>query len=212
MDDDLNFIIAKEGWGHIAVTLCLSIITTILAGWWSIIFWLALLFVLQFFWDPIKHIPSDPGGILSPADGRVVSVERCINPEDGQDSIKISVFMNVFNTHSNRSPVEGVIKSKIYYPGQFFNAALDKASNGNERNVLIIEEQNGWSVTCVQIAGLLARRIICYPQEGDCLSRGQRYGFIRFGSRVDLYLPSRAVPQVTIGEKVSAGETVVASI
>ena len=210
MNNDRHFVIAKEGWWHIAIALLLAIVATITIGWWSIGLWLFLLFVLQFFRDPNKDIPIDQEGFLSPADGRVVLVEKCADPEDGHDAIKISVFMNVFNIHSNRSPVEGVVTKRVYYPGRFFNAAFDKASSENERNTIVIEAENGCRVTCVQIAGLLARRIICYPKEGDRLSRGQRYGFIRFGSRVDLYLPPTILPKVAIGDRVSAGETVVA--
>jgi len=118
--------------------------------------------------------------------------------------------MNVFNVHSNRAPVDGKIETVQYFPGKFVNADLDKASLENERNALAITAANGQSVTCVQVAGLIARRILCYVKAGDVLARGQRYGFIRFGSRVDVYLPLTATPKVSVGEKVSATETILA--
>ena len=128
--------------------------------------------------------------MLSPADGKVMSVERARDPYLERDALKISVFMNVFNVHSNRSPVDGVVRKRWYHAGSFVNAALDKASLENERNALHIATATGVDVTCVQIAGLIARRILCYVEPGDTLRRGQRYGFIRFGSRVDVYLPA----------------------
>jgi phosphatidylserine decarboxylase len=122
------------------------------------------------------------------------------------------VFMNVFNVHSNRSPVDGRIDKVQYFPGKFVNADLDKASIENERNALVITTNNGHLVTCVQVAGLIARRILCYVHASQTLARGQRYGFIRFGSRVDVYLPLSAVPKVVVGDKVSATETVLAEL
>src|SRR4030095_14318517 len=121
-----------------------------------------------------------------------------------RDALKLSVFMNVFNVHSNRSPVDGTVKERWYFPGAFVNAALDKASLGNERNALWLRTDGGVDVTCVQVAGLIARRILCYVSPGDALARGQRYGFIRFGSRVDVYLPLSARASVAIGDVVHA--------
>jgi len=126
-----------------------------------------------------------------------------------REALKISVFMNVFNVHSNKSPVDGEIKGVWYTPGSFVNADLDKASSENERNALHIVTARG-DVTCVQIAGLIARRILCYVRTGDRLVRGQRYGFIRFGSRVDVYLPTSARAEVSIGQKVAGGRTILA--
>ncbi len=137
-------------------------------------------------------------------------VGKARDPFLQRDALKVSVFMNVFNVHSNRSPVDGVIQNIWYYPGQFFNAALDKTSEENERNALWIKNSAGDDVTCVQIAGLLARRILCYVGKGDQLSRGQRYGFIRFGSRVDLYLPLDANLKISIGDTVYATSTILA--
>jgi phosphatidylserine decarboxylase len=177
---------------------------------WSAPLWLITLFILQFFRDPARTVPQDDNVVLSPADGRIVVVEKVEDVYAGRTALKISVFMNVFNVHSNRAPVDGRIDSVQYFPGKFVNADLDKASVENERNALIITTSNGQLVTCVQVAGLIARRILCYVASGDVLKRGQRYGFIRFGSRVDVYLPVTAKPKVTVGDKVFATETVLA--
>jgi phosphatidylserine decarboxylase len=157
-------------------------------------------------------VPGQANAVLSPADGKVMSVERARDPYLERDALKISVFMNVFNVHSNRSPVDGVVRKRWYHAGSFVNAALDKASLENERNALHIATASGIDVTCVQIAGLIARRILCYVEPGDTLRRGQRYGFIRFGSRVDVYLPATATPRVAVGDSVHATTTVLAEL
>ncbi|MCW5623426.1 MAG: phosphatidylserine decarboxylase [Burkholderiales bacterium] len=205
-------IIAREGWPFLAIAVIVAVLVTLFAGWWSLPFWLAALFVLQFFRDPGRPIPQEPHAVLSPADGRIVVVGKARDPYLDRDALKISVFMNVFNVHSNRSPVDGEIRNAWYHPGGFLNAALDKASLENERNALQIETAGGVQVTCVQVAGLIARRILCYVKPGDRLTRGQRYGFIRFGSRVDLYLPPDARPLARVGDKVSATSTVLAEL
>jgi phosphatidylserine decarboxylase len=205
-------LIAREGWPHALVTLGLAVVATWLLCWWSIPFWLLLVFVLQFFRDPHRDVSQTPGAVLSPADGRVVLVGKARDPYLERDALKISVFMNVFNVHSNRSPVDGEVKRRWYHPGSFLNAALDKASLENERTALHLRTEDGTDVTCVQIAGLVARRILCYAKQGEHLARGQRYGFIRFGSRVDVYLPTAAVPQVSVGDTVTAGISVLASL
>jgi phosphatidylserine decarboxylase len=128
------------------------------------------------------------------------------------DSVKISVFMNVFNVHSNRAPVDAVVKEVVYNKGFFVNASFDKASLGNERNALVLQTNEGVTLSCVQVAGLVARRILCYVKPGEYLKRGQRYGFIRFGSRVDVYLPPGSRPRVAIGDKVKATSTVLAEL
>ena len=168
------------------------------------------LFVLQFFRDPPREIPLDPNAILAPADGRIVAVEKTQDPYLEREAVKISVFMNVFNVHSNRSPVDGEVRDKWYFPGKFINADLPKASLENERNALWIKAVNGADVTCVQVAGLIAKRILCHVSPGDHLTRGQRFGFIRFGSRVDVYLPLNTKINVNIGDKVSATLTILA--
>jgi phosphatidylserine decarboxylase len=182
------------------------------AGWWSVPFWLAALFVLQFFRDPPRQAPGDSHSVVSPADGRVVAVEKARDPYLERDAIKVSVFMNVFNAHSNRSPVDGEVKKRWYNSGSFLNAALDKASLENERNALWLRTPGGADITCVQVAGLIARRILCYVREGDHLARGQRFGFIRFGSRVDLYIPKDAAIKAALGDKVYATSTVIATL
>jgi phosphatidylserine decarboxylase len=204
-------IIAREGWPFLAIASVVSLLVFFLAGWaWSLPFWLATLFVLQFFRDPPRDVPDEPRALVSPADGRIVFVGRAGDPYLKRDALKISVFMNVFNVHSNRSPVDGTVKERWYFPGAYVNAALDKASLENERNALWLRTREGQDVTCVQVAGLIARRILCYVGSGAELVRGQRFGFIRFGSRVDVYLPLDAQPKAAIGDKVYAAETVLA--
>ncbi|MBI4192242.1 MAG: phosphatidylserine decarboxylase [Betaproteobacteria bacterium] len=206
-------IIAREGWPFVAISFVAAIAVTGYAGWgWSVVFWLIVLFMLQFFRDPPRAIPSDPQAVLSPADGRIVMVERAQDPYLRREALKFSVFMNVFNAHSNRSPVDGEVRQKWYHAGKFINAALSKASSENERNALWIKTPAGADVTCVQVAGLIARRILCYAKVGDRLTRGQRYGFIRFGSRLDLYLPLSAVPKASVGDSVYAASTVLAEL
>jgi phosphatidylserine decarboxylase len=203
-------IIAREGWPFLAIAIIVALIASVTLGAWSLPFWLIALFVLQFFRDPGRLIPLDPKAVLSPADGRIVVVAKAHDPYANREALKISVFMNVFNVHSNRAPVDGKIEKVEYFPGKFVNADLDKASIENERNALVIKAANGETVTCVQVAGLIARRILCYVNSSDVLARGQRYGFIRFGSRVDVYLPLTARPLVVVGDKVSATETILA--
>ncbi len=203
-------IIAREGWPFLAISVIVALIASVTLGAWSLPFWLIALFVLQFFRDPGRLIPLDPKAVLSPADGRIVVVAKAHDPYANREALKISVFMNVFNVHSNRAPVDGKIEKVEYFPGKFVNADLDKASIENERNALVITASNGETVTCVQVAGLIARRILCYVNASDLLARGQRYGFIRFGSRVDVYLPLTARPLVVVGDKVSATETILA--
>jgi phosphatidylserine decarboxylase len=169
-------------------------------------------FVLQFFRDPGREIPQQAGVVLSACDGRVIKVERAQDPYVQREAILVSVFMNVFNVHSNRSPADGSIQKVQYFPGKFVNADLDKASTENERNAIVLKTADGQVVTFVQVAGLIARRILCYVKEGDALTRGQRYGFIRFGSRVDVYLPLTANVKVSIGDKVSATNTILAQL
>ena len=205
-------IIAKEGWPFLAAAVVVSIVVTLGWGGWSLPFWLVTLFILQFFRDPPRTLPADADAVVSPADGRIVVVGKARDPYLDREALKISVFMNVFNVHSNRSPVDGEVKKTWYFGGRFFNAALDKASLENERNALWIHTDSGAEVTCVQVAGLIARRILCYVQNKDRLQRGQRFGFIRFGSRVDVYLPLDAKPQTAVGDKVFAGETILARL
>ena len=205
-------LLAREGWPFVAAVLAAALLATWFFGWWSIPLWLAALFIVQFFRDPPREVPDDPRAVVSPADGLIVSVGRTRDPFLDREALKVSVFMNVFNVHSNRAPVDGAVQKRWYHSGSFLNAALDKASSDNERNALWFRTRSGHDVTCVQIAGLIARRILCYVEEGAQLVRGQRYGFIRFGSRVDVYLPLDAEVQATLGDKVYAAESVIARL
>jgi phosphatidylserine decarboxylase len=206
-------IIAREGWPFIAIGAVVAIGLSVLGYWiFAAIAWVLLVFVVQFFRDPARTSPDGAEAVLAPADGRVVLVGKARDPYLDRDALKISVFMNVFNVHSNRSPVDGKVVNRWYYPGSFVNAALDKASLENERNALHIRTVEGHDVTCVQIAGLVARRILCYVEPGADVRRGQRYGFIRFGSRVDVYLDATAKPRVAVGDVASAAVTILAEL
>lgn len=205
--------IAREGWPFIATGVAVAALIGFLVGWaWSIPLWLVVVFVVQFFRDPARTPPPESNLVVSPADGRIVSVERTQDPYLKRDSLRLSVFMNVFNVHSNRSPVDGTVREAWYSPGSFLNAALDKASSSNERNALWIRTDSGVDVTCVQVAGLIARRILCYTRAGDHLRRGERFGFIRFGSRVDVYLPADCTPRARVGDKVYAACSILAEL
>jgi len=206
-------LLAREGWPFIAGALLLAILAWLFAGLlWSLPLWLVAVFVIQFFRDPAREVPTLASAVLSPADGRIVKVERAQDVHTQRETLLISVFMNVFNVHSNRSPVDGTVESVTYSRGSFINADLDKASTENERNAMVMRLGSGERVTVVQVAGLIARRILCYVKAGDRLARGQRYGFIRFGSRVDVYLPVSARPRVAVGDIVHATSTVLAEL
>ncbi len=205
-------LIAREGWPFLALAIAVAALACWYSLLWSIPFWIVAAFVLQFFRDPAREVPGDAHTVVSPADGRVVAVEKAHDPYLERETVKISVFMNVFNVHSNRAPVDGEVKQVWYHAGSFVNAALDKASSENERNALWIRADAGADVVCVQVAGLIARRILCYVKAGDKLARGQRYGFIRFGSRVDVYLPPGARIKAALGDKVYASSTVLACL
>ena len=203
-------IIAREGWPFVAGSLLAAIVVHVWAGfWWALPLWIVALFILQFFRDPPRTPPADPNAVVSPADGRIVVVERARDPYLDRDAIKLSVFMNVFNAHSNRSPYEGDVRKKWYHAGSFLNASFSKASLENERAAIWLATDRG-DITVVQVAGLIARRIICHAKEGQHLKRGDRFGFIRFGSRVDVYLPLTAVPKASVGDKVYATSTTLA--
>jgi phosphatidylserine decarboxylase len=206
-------ILAREGWPFIGIAVVLAILIQSWGGFaWAWPFWVLLVLVVQFFRDPPRGIPTQANAVLSPADGRVVAVEIVQDVYAQREALKISVFMTVFNAHSQRSPVDGTIRQIQYFPGSFLNAELDKASEQNERNALVFDLPTGHVVSCVQVAGLFARRILCYARNGETLSRGQRYGFIRFGSRLDVYLPVGSLPRVAIGEKVQASSTILAEL
>ena len=204
-------IIAKEGWPFIGIALVLAVLVSFI-GIWSAPFWLLFIFCVQFFRDPPRLIAGGAHSIIAPADGRVIVIEETDDPYLNRRALKISVFMNVFNVHSNRSPIKSTVIQKWYFPGSFVNAAFDKASLENERCALHLKTDDGKDITCVQIAGLVARRILNYVESEHILAAGQRFGFIRFGSRVDVYLPLGSQPKVTIGDKVSAASTVLAEL
>jgi len=167
------------------------------------------LFICYFFRDPERVIPQKEGAVVSPADGRVISVLYKENERffDGP-CLKISIFMSVFNVHVNRIPCRGEVTNIVYHPGKFFSANLDKASEQNEHNAVFLKTEEGVQMSLVQIAGLIARRIICKVQVGDQVNRGERFGMICFGSRLDVYLPQNVEPEVTVGDKVQAGTSV----
>ena len=206
-------ILAREGWPFIAASLAVAVIVWAVAGFaWSVPLWLVAVFVIQFFRDPPRTVPTQPNAVLSPADGRIVKVEKVRDPLTERDTLLISVFMNVFNVHSNRAPVDGTVELIQYSAGKFVNADLDKASSENERNAMVMRLADGERIAVVQVAGLIARRILCYAKVGQRLARGERYGFIRFGSRVDVYLPLTARPKVAVGDVVHATTTILAEL
>jgi phosphatidylserine decarboxylase len=203
--------LSLEGLPFVFFTAVATLTFALLDCWFMATVLLVVLFlVLNFFRDPERVVPQEPGVAVSPADGKVIKVETMPDPLTGEDRTAICVFMNVFNVHVNRMPVAGRIARIAYFGGKFVNASFDKASTDNERNSLLIEDGDGKTWTMVQIAGLIARRIICWGEEGDTLGRGQRFGLIKFGSRVDLYIPTDYESTVRSGEKVFAGQTVLA--
>jgi phosphatidylserine decarboxylase len=170
-------------------------------------------FLCWFFRDPDRMIPKGDGIVVSPADGKVILTQEAQSHPFGETPcIKVSIFMNVFNVHVNRVPHEGTIRGIQYHPGKFFNASLDKASADNERNAVLVETGKGHQICFVQIAGLLARRIICNVQENDIVARGQRFGMICLGSRLDVYLPQGSALAVKVGDRVRAGTSVLAHL
>ena len=207
-------IIAREGWPILTGLAVVALLFYWVIDWDFLghVFLLLFLFSFQFFRDPVRELPLDERAVVSPVDGRVCKVERAEDPVTGEEALKISIFMNVFNVHSQKAPVSGTVETVRYTPGTFVNAELDKASTENERNAVTVRMDDGRRSTSVQVAGLVARRILCYTQEGDRLERGQRYGFIRFGSRVDVYLPTDAEVKVTIGDKVTGVLSTIARI
>jgi phosphatidylserine decarboxylase len=218
-------IIAREGWPIVAMfifaaTVLIGLASVMLhreiAGIFAVVCIALIVWCIWFFRDPQRTIPTDPGSVICPADGRVVIIDEAPPPPElglGETPMqRICIFMNVFNVHVNRSPVDGYVERIVYRPGTFLNASFDKASTHNERCSLVIRTQEQHRVVCVQIAGLIARRIVCRIREGVWLFGGERFGLIRFGSRVDVYLPIGATPRVRVGEITSAGSTVIATL
>lgn len=202
---------APEGLPFVFLLGLSALVFAALKCWPLALALLALTWVAgHFFRDPERLVPREAGVAVSPADGRVVRVEPHVDPMTGELRTCISVFMNLFNVHVNRAPVACRVERIRYFPGTFVNASLDKASTDNERCAYLLRDAEDRPWVMVQIAGLVARRIVCRVEEGDALARGERYGMIRFGSRLDLYLPPDYTPAVIIGDKVTAGESILA--
>ena len=208
-------IIHPEGWKFAFIFFVISLLTLLIYAPVSIVGFSLTLFTLWFFRDPSRNTPVDSNLIISSADGKVCLIDVACPPTEvsmKQEKMKrVCVFMNVFNVHVNRSPVAGVIKDIVYKEGQFLNASLDKASEKNERSSLIINSEHGVDIVVVQIAGLIARRILGFVSKNQNLNQGERFGLIRFGSRVDIYMPLDSTVKCSVGDKVVAGESVLAS-
>jgi phosphatidylserine decarboxylase len=202
-------IIAHEGYPFIIISLVITVFIAFLdVCWLFILFALITFFIIWFFRNPERHFPEEEKVVISPADGKIIKIEDVeMNGTIIGKFKKISIFMNVFNVHVNRAPYSGKVEAINYHEGKFFSANLDKASMDNERNEIMIRAEDGRVIWAVQIAGLIARRIVCWVKVGDDVNKGERLGLIRFGSRVDVYLPEDSRISVTLGEKVKAGET-----
>ena len=206
---DHSSIIVKEGLPFIVIPGILALIALLAGATWVAAFFLLLtVFVIWFFRNPQRIAPENTSQIVSPADGKVIRIEEVTDEDfEGETVRKISIFMNVFNVHVNRIPCSGKVYAIRYKEGKFLSANLDKASALNERNTVMVRTEDGQRIKTVQIAGLIARRIVCWVKEGMPLNRGERFGLIRFGSRVEVFLPLSTVTLVALGDKVKAGET-----
>ncbi len=205
------FAVAKAGYPLILAAAFVTLIFALLGMTIPALFGMVTAFCFGgFFRDPDRHIPDQVGGIVSPADGKVIGVDAVDGSPffDGRCK-KISIFMSVFNVHVNRIPFDGAVKKVHHHPGKFFAANLDKASSQNEHNAVFMETADGKPICFVQVAGLIARRIICHVQPGTAVRKGQRYGMICFGSRLDVYLPDDVEAKVTVGDKVKAGTSLI---
>ena len=207
--------IHPEGWKFAAIFFVISVSVYPFFVTLSVIGFMLTIFTLWFFRDPERNTPQDSNLIISSADGKVCLIDEAYPPEElpiePQKMKRICVFMNVFNVHVNRSPVQGNVDHIVYKEGKFLNASLDKASDKNERSSLVLNTQNGTKIIVVQIAGLIARRILGFISLNHNLVQGERFGLIRFGSRVDIYMPLDAISKCKVGDKVTAGESVLAS-
>jgi phosphatidylserine decarboxylase len=208
--------IHPDGWPYIAVAIALNALLFAVAGWFGWLLVPLTIWCIAFFRDPERVVPQGDGLIVSPADGVVLPVVEAMPPVElgmGETRLRrLSIFMNVFDVHVNRVPVDGAVTALAYRPGKFFNASFDKASEHNERMAVRIRLPNGEELAVVQIAGLIARRIRCDLRQAEPVRHGARYGIIRFGSRLDVYLPSGAMVRVNKGQRVKAGETVLATL
>ncbi|OGQ23056.1 MAG: phosphatidylserine decarboxylase [Deltaproteobacteria bacterium RIFCSPLOWO2_02_FULL_44_10] len=204
-----QWIIAAEGFPFLVITLLLSLLAALFGSLFLACFFLLLtLGIALFFRNPERVISQEKGVIVSPADGRILSITDAKAPFTENPSKKISIFLSIFNVHINRAPIEGMVKNISYHQGKFFVASFDKASEHNERNVILFQDDHGREIVMSQIAGLVARRIVCYLKESMRIGRGERIGLIRFGSRVDLYLPSQVELRIQEGDNVRGGSTV----
>lgn len=202
-------IIAHEGYPFIVVSLVVTVFVAFFGrGWLIISFVFITFFIVWFFRNPERSFQDEEKVLISPADGKIIKIENVeVNGTISGRFKKISIFMNVFNVHVNRAPYSGKIEAINYHEGKFFSANLDKASQNNERNEIMIRAEDGRRVWIVQIAGLIARRIVCWVNVGDTIKKGERCGLIRFGSRVDVYLPEDSIISVQLKDKVKAGQT-----
>ncbi len=206
----------REGYPFIAAFVAA---TVILFWLWTPLGWLGVVLTIwcyYFFRDPARVTPQREGLLVTPADGVISLIEPAVPPAElemgDQPLTRVSVFMNVFDCHVNRLPIAGTVRKVAYRPGKFLNASLDKASEDNERNALAVTLEDGREIAVVQIAGLVARRIVCDVKGGEQLETGERFGMIRFGSRVDVYLPAGVEPMVAVGQTMTSGETVIADL
>ena len=216
-DGRVTLPIHREGWLFIALFAAVNLLAFVFSAWLGVILLPLTLWCVAFFRDPERKTPQGPGLIICPADGRLLPVTDAVPPPElglGERARpRLSIFMNVFNVHVNRNPVSGTVIAKSYRPGKFFNASFDKASVYNERMSLRLRpegDDGSRDLAVVQIAGLVARRIVCDLAQGQGVQRGARFGIIRFGSRVDVYLPPGAVITAEAGRTVRAGETILA--
>jgi len=202
--------IAKEGYPFIAFAAFVTLILAVLGYDLLALSALALTsFALYFFRDPDRVGPTSDDAMVSPADGKVILIEKIIDDQYLLGQVyKVSIFMNVFNVHVNRAPVNGAVEKILYSPGKFYSADSDRGAMHNEHCAVLVRSASGHRMAFVQVAGLIARRIVCWLETGDQVQRGQRFGLIRFGSRVDLYIPAQTQLEVSVGQKVKAGETV----
>lgn len=209
--------IHKEGIFFLMVGLITAVLLCFLSTNLAMVMMLINIFILFFFRDPERYTVVGENFIISPADGYVTNIQEAVLPEtlgfDGQKTAtRVSIFLSVFDVHVNRVPADGVIKETYYHHGMFLNASLDKASVNNERQEILMEMKNGKQIVFTQIAGLIARRIVCYVKPEQNVKAGERFGIIRFGSRMDIYLPDGVKPQVFVGHRVIGGETIIANI
>jgi phosphatidylserine decarboxylase len=203
-----------DGWPYIAIAVALNMLLFALAGWWGLLLVPVSAWCIAFFRDPERTIPEGDGLVVSPADGVLLPIVQAVPPAElgmgNAPRTRLSIFMNVFNVHVNRVPADGTVTALSYRPGKFINASFDKASEDNERMSVRLRMTNGSELAFVQIAGLVARRIRCDLRKDQQVRHGERFGIIRFGSRLDVYLPAEAAVRVVKGQRTVAGETVLA--